>query len=147
MKVTPHIQPETAYRSGNTVVMPAGTYRLGDPCYHVPSDLWMPWLEAADFTKESVLLANIDGKPVLGFSTAWGDGLYPGSDGRGYPVDAGLIGLVPLDLSKSKDDGFLGSTVTFEESFTCTREGGTLTFGHIVIETDDEADEDEDDDL
>lgn len=130
----------------NRVTMPAGTYRLGDPCYSVPSKRWLEWLESANYlTAYEKLLADLDGKPVLGFATKYGDGEYPGSDGFRYGVDAGLIGLVPVEVA-DRDDLYGNeppwTVVTFEEEVLCTRdEHGTLTFGHIVIETGDEDEE------
>ena len=83
----------TAKKNIESVTMPAGEYWVGDPCYSVPDARWMEWLEAADYINERrYLLAEIDGQPVLGIGTAYGDGLFPGSDGNEYAVDAGLIG-------------------------------------------------------
>ena len=122
-----------------TVTIPAGNYYVGDPCYSVPGDLWMPWLEAADYetsSREHVLVADIDGKPVVGVSTAFGDGVYRGSDGFNYPVDAGLIGLVPASIAKAATSN-LRNLVEFKEPVTCRYDGGTITLGHIRIETGD----------
>jgi hypothetical protein len=73
---------------------------------------------------------------VLAFGTKWGDGCYLGTDGNEYPVDAGLIGLVPFnvveDLSQHEKN-----IVTFERPTLCINDGsGRLRFGHITIDTD-----------
>jgi hypothetical protein len=128
--------------------VPAGDYYVGDPCYSVPDDLWMAWLEAADYTtpgREHVLVADIDGHPAVGVSTAFGDGVYEDWEGREYPVDAGLIGLVPVRVAK--DDGQTTwdhspdmnyrHRVTFTEPATCYHEDGTIHLGPITIETGD----------
>jgi hypothetical protein len=58
-----------------SVAMPAGRYWVGDPCYAVPSERWMEWLEAADYMNAGrYLLAELDGRSVLGIGTAYGDG-------------------------------------------------------------------------
>lgn len=122
----------------------AGTYHLGDPCYTVPGDRWMEWLNAADFeSNHAVLDAELGGHRVIGLSTAYGDGTYRGSDGFIYGVDAGLIGLVPVDLPGIRDDlPDLTTKVAFHEDFDVVRDSnGTLTFGHIVIETGDVEDD------
>lgn len=122
-----------------SVTMPAGTYYVGDPCYSVPDERWMEYLEAARFDQPEgrrYLLAHLDGHPVLGIGTAYGDGEYPGSDGKYYPVDAGLIGLVPVEVGI--EDPFGVNTVTFDEPFECSyKDKGTIVLGHIKIETGD----------
>lgn len=87
------------------VIAPAGTYWVGDPCYSVPDDRWMEWLEAAEYDHpdrgDAPLIAELDGLTVVGVSTAYGDGDYPSyslpEKGRKikFWVDAGMIGLVP----------------------------------------------------
>lgn len=137
--------------TADSVIVPAGRYRLGDPCYSVASDLWMTWLEAADYKTEQVMAATLDGHAVIGLSTMYGDGEYPATDGRTYCVDAGMIGLVHeavADRTDLGDDDRLGSWVTFEAPVLCTRdeETGALTFGHISIETGDGDGPDDEDD-
>jgi hypothetical protein len=128
-----------------TITMPAGEYWVGDPCYAVPNDRWMEWLNAADFLRQPTpryLLAELDGYPVLGIGTAYGDGCYPGSDGSAYPVDAGLLGVVPVEVADS--DPFGMRRVVFAQPFECYYDHGTITLGHIDIDTDPEDDDWED---
>ena len=123
----------------------AGRYYVGDPCY-VINERWHEYLDCW-YEDEP-----FDGHPVAMFHTQYGDGVYRGSDGYGYSVDAGLIGVVPDALIEYPCEGqtpidLLGSIVDFEEPFTCTRTGnGTLKFGHITIETGGTDDEEEEDD-
>ena len=131
--------------------LPAGTYWIGDPCYFVPNELWMEYLEANNGVDQERMAFDIDGltvqlsdgRHVASHCTAWGDGLYKGSDGFEYGVDAGLLGAVQV-LDSDIDQGreYLGTKVTFEQPFTVSREGGTVIIGSIRIETD----EDEGDD-
>lgn len=122
------------------VEMPAGEYWVGDPCYSVPDERWMEWLEAANFRDERrFLVADLDEHTVLGIGTAHGDGCYLGSDGHDYPVDAGLIGVTPVELVEGEPFG--SRRVIFSEPFTCTYDDGMITLGSIHIATDWEDDE------
>lgn len=126
----------TNIRTSATV--PPGTYVVGDPCYSIPDDKWMDWLEAADFTvadRNHVLFAEVDGHPCVGVSTAYGDGEYEGSDGNSYPVDAGLIGLVAIEVAdkRSVDPRV---EVTFDSPVECSFEDGVIHLGPILIDTD-----------
>lgn len=121
-----------------SVTMPAGKYYVGDPCYSVPGHRWMEWLEAAKYDEPGIryLVADLDGRPVLGIGTMFGDGEYPGDDGNSYPVDAGLIGVVPVELA---DVTFSGGVqeVDFPGDFQCCwDDSGIITLGHIEIDTD-----------
>ena len=89
------------------VQIPAGEYWLGDPCYTIKDEDWIPWLEACNYTEEDNLVGVIPGTDfsAVGFRTAWGDGVYPLQKEEGYHwddvfalgVDAGLIGFVPCE--------------------------------------------------
>jgi hypothetical protein len=135
-------------KTNDSVIVPAGAYWLGDPCYSVPDEMWMPWLEAADFKgQDGVLWARVPGTDhrVLGFSTAYGDGTYIGSNGFEYGVDAGLIGLVPQALAPLPKYPELVSAIVFVEDTRCTTEDGVLIFGHVSINTADEGYDDDED--
>jgi len=130
-----------------SVTMPAGLYWLGDPCYSVPDDRWMEWLEAAEYDRQPYpryLLAELDGHPVLGIGTAWGDGAYSGSDGNLYPVDAGLLGITPVEVVTEQPFG--SQLVNFPKDFECSYDNGNIILGHIVIETGESAEEEEEGD-
>lgn len=126
------------------ITMPAGVYYLGDPCYAF-HDGWHDVLYGLWATGHDAYIYK--GFPILMFGTAYGDGCYGGSDGRTYGVDAGLIGLVHESLIEDTSCWTLGSKFVSTESFVCTRsEGGCLTFGEIIIDTGDDAFEEEDQD-
>lgn len=166
---------DTTGRGEGRVAVPAGRYYLGDPCYPFSNDAagndaWMALLRSCGYFG-----ATADGTPgpvgtvtvedvtysVLGFGTQYGDGGYRGSNGFEYPVDAGLIGLLPMALvdalgrmpgapdadwlfgSGYKGEG-AGTVYESTTGFLCERSSdGTLTFGTVVIETGDEEDEDD----
>lgn len=131
------------------VEVPAGKYVLGDPCYAVPHDKWSELLESCScfnnpigrfstYNRGSTIIHS-----AVAFGTRWGDGCYRGTDGNFYPVDAGLIGLVPLSASSKELRDDLSTVVTFDKPTICSTDGkGKLRFGHITIDTDpDEEDE------
>ena len=126
-------------RFNNAATMPAGTYVLGDPCYVVPNSQWSDWCDITlpQFDKGIFSPFEFQGVTCIQFPTAYGDGTYTGSDGFEYGVDSGSIGLVPKSLDAGDFDLDLSNVVTFEQPFTCYADydEGTLTFGHIVIDT------------
>lgn len=131
-----------ATNNSGRVWVPAGTYVLGDPCYAVPYFLWEDAGESSNWFDTPVATVKVEDKTfnILGFSTAHGDGSYYGSDGFDYPVDAGLIGLVPIELANIKRHDLQGSInriVTFDRDVLCTNICGVMQFGDIVIDTED----------
>ena len=127
------------------VSIPAGKYWLGDPCYAVPQDLWMDLLNSCEFFTENPVgtVTGSDGGKyhVLGFGTAYGDGCYADQFGNEYPVDAGLIGLVPVGLVESYPQGC--RLVEFTEDTLCTWFDGAMKFGGYRINTRDDEEDDE----
>jgi hypothetical protein len=128
------------------VVVPAGKYVLGDPCYAVPDENWDELLESCNYFENPVGYIRLDDLHmnktfILAFPTRWGDGYYLGSNGMNYPVDAGLIGLVPVDIAKDLESHYQ-NIVTFTKDTVCSYNGsGRLVFGGISIETDPEEEE------
>jgi hypothetical protein len=132
--------------SSDRYTLPAGKYYLGDPCYVWPDDLWM------DFCHELENSALIDTKGygyAVALSTAYGDGVYPGNHGLpDLGVDAGLIGLVPLQYVIEHGEGLetaekLGAIVEFDTSVEVWDEDGTLHFGAYEVYTACDEDEEE----
>ena len=124
-----------------STTVPAGFYWVGDPCYTIPDEDWMAWLEAANYQEEGDLLeADLgDGKYAVGLSTAYGDGSYNDRQGREYFVDAGLIGLVSVlwnqEVEEKPTTRYL---VKFDAPTEVWTESGTLHFGMgITIYTND----------
>lgn len=150
------LKPET-----ERVMIPAGKYVLGDPCYSVPDKLWDSLLDSCGYfdvrdrgSNVGTIEVNDKTYSVLGFGTAYGDGSFKGSDGNEYCVDSGLIGLVPLELAEMKDDlkdcyldAGLVQIVEFTANTLCTNHDGDMVFGDITINTAhwDEEDDDYDD--
>ena len=129
------------------VIVPAGEYWLGDPCYAVPDDLWDALLHSSDFFMDKPI-GTVDGFNVLAFGTAYGDGVYLDQHDNEYPVDAGLIGLTPVKLAVGIPFG--SHRVTFYRDTECTGHEGVMRFGDYKINTRDcdgnGYDDDEEDD-
>lgn len=141
-------------KSNQKVKMPSGTYWVGDLCYVLDEE----WDEFCDITS----VGNgdcYDGKIVLpsgriavSFGTAYGDGYYLDNKGRGYPVDAGLLGAIKFeDLKNSSKNNDGGHVIEFENDFYCyyENENGVIHFGDVSIDTegsDEDYDDDEEDD-
>ena len=124
-------------------------FYIGDICYALPAEIysgvWGKWGYCDG--KYSVPNTNL-AFAVAG--TAYGDGEYFDQNGRLYGVDAGVIGVVPLELLDPSYD-YGGHIFEGEGEAVFEAEKGffsvTLPNGdEIIINTDDEVcDEDEED--
>ena len=118
------------------VIVPAGKYLLGDPCYHIKDEHWDILLDSCEYFQNSV--GEIFGHKVLAFSTMYGDGCYSDNHTNSFCVDAGLIGLIPWEYIEEfsvEVDEELAVVVTFEDDTKCYSEEGNLVFGTIEIRT------------
>ena len=124
------------------VTLQSGTYWLGDPCYVIKDEDWIPWLEACNFTKTDNLVGSVPGKDIqaVGFRTAFGDGMYDfeGRNTRSWkddewttlmelPVDSGMIGFVESIYTKPESENS-AIKVTFEHPVTITWREGNLSW-------------------
>lgn len=116
-----------------------GEYWLGDPGYSIKDEDWDGWLKTAHRR------GNVyDGKipptnfRAMAFRTHEGDDTFYDQFDREFPVDSGLIGLVPVDYSTDKEH-FGCTKVSFLEPTRCGRIGWKdstlLFFGEIEINT------------
>ena len=122
------------------VQVPAGKYVLGDPCYSVSDEHWDSLLASCEYFNHPV--GTVKDMNVLAFSTKWGDGCYTDQFGVEYGVDSGLIGLVPIALA-TKGSNVYTNIIEFSDPTTCSTNGnGKLTFGKVIINTNDEDDDD-----
>ena len=141
---------------------PTPTHFIGDPCYFhhtieaggaTNDALWVnnfcEDLEKAESKEDFDGHLTYMGHQIFVHSTAHGDGFYVGSDGRSYPVDAGLIGAIPVELiedevvqEKLKDSGVKAVSMTKDQVSRADYYDGTFTFytseGALEIETDPE---------
>ena len=124
------------------VTLQSGTYWLGDPCYVIKDEDWIPWLEACNFTKSDTLVGSVPGKDIqaVGFRTAWGDGMYAfeGHNTRSMkqdewttlmelPVDSGMIGFVESIYTNPESENS-AKKITFEHPVTITWREGNLSW-------------------
>jgi len=119
----------------DTVYVPAGKYVIGDPCYTVPEADWIKLLESCDYFDRPIGISG--GYEVLAFHTQFGDGVYRDQKRNKFPVDAGLIGLVPVEYAKIDENKLYPTQyVEFTQLTPCKREeDGTLRFGNVIIKT------------
>lgn len=131
-----------------TVKSEKGFY-VGDICYvlsdNVYRDVW-----GKNGYSDGEFLDPETGLKFAVAGTAWGDGFYQGSDGKAYPVDAGVIGIVPLELVEKVRGLENGSVHECTGEATMEANDGQFTFtlpnGNIVY-IDTVEDEDDDSDL
>jgi len=131
-------------------MMEKGTWCICDLCYVIENE----WDQVCQ-----LLFSKSKGNSRLGgeytldsgvkfalYGTAWGDGCYQDNKGNNYGVDAGVIGCIKVDdLYKMGESPGNNYVHTFDEDFETGYDAGTIFFGDIRIETDPQADEDEDD--
>lgn len=126
--------------------MPPGKYWIIDPCYVIANDDWHSFLDFTNYfngnasdSKDRYGLYEYNGHRVAVCSTAWGDGGYQDQYGNQYSVDAGCIGVVPLELVANDENyhlGVRGHYVEFDEPFEVEYDGAVITFGNFTINTD-----------
>lgn len=123
-------------------VLDKGSYYIGDPCYVIPDEDWHGWLNNCNFTEVTNLFGIVPNTDLVacGFSTAFGDGLYllekmaySGYKGEWdsvaeIPVDAGMIGFVPVDSVPVSGRPDLNHVITFDNPVDVTWEEGNITF-------------------
>ena len=88
-------------------------FYIGDVCYVLPGSIYHGiWQERYDFENGLIRVSGEDGgdtddEPGSAFAVAgtlYGDGIYWDEHGNEYPVDAGVIGLVPLELATEYEE-------------------------------------------
>ncbi len=126
----------------NSYTLPAGTYYIGDPCYVFNNK---DWDRICKECLDELGIISIFKHKFFMEGTTYGDGTYHDNFGRNYPVDAGLIGAVPIELIAKKYMRVGMAFITFDKELFIEYNDGNFTFGDIVIKTryDDEDDEEE----
>jgi hypothetical protein len=99
------------------ITFPPGHYYIGDPCYILSDTVWDHWCNTGMKNGENIY----NGSKWAIDSTHTGDGLFEGTNGYAYPVDAGSLGIVPEALfDPHKRDIANGTFHTFETEIVFT---------------------------
>lgn len=127
---------------------------VGDICYSMKRDIYDNFwgkfnYEVGVYNVPANVVGNNNGSSFMVHDTEYGDGTYSSKSNFSYSVDAGVIGVVPSDLAKNKEE--IGSDlvrVTTGKNVEMIYEDGTFT---IIIDNKvfdiiytDYSDEDED---
>jgi hypothetical protein len=72
-------------------------FYIGDICYVLNREIYDKVWGSAEYADGKYIVPGTSREFIVA-RTAWGDGFYEDGDGCEYPVDAGNIGLVPLEL-------------------------------------------------
>jgi hypothetical protein len=122
-------------------MLKAGKYYVGDLCYVLGDKNgydWMEVLESTNYLRSKDGMFSYRGVKFFSSSTMYGDGYYPDNEGRGYGVDAGLIGCFPIAALEDRDGIGDGHVVTFEKDFDCLicdESDGVIQIGRLAIQT------------
>ena len=123
-----------------TYKLPAGTYIVSDPCYVLSNETYdSQFLEQSWVNGKHVSFITVNGRPMVCFMTAHGDGEYNDDDGRCYGVDSGTIAIIPIESCDGDEiEGMYSHKVEMSTDFEChyDKRGGTMHFGNISIMTD-----------
>lgn len=120
-------------------------FYVGDICYALyDEDYSGIWGDKYHYEDGEI---DINGYTVCVHGTMWGDGGYPGSDGNTYGVDAGVIGIVPLEVVDMNSSSIrCGRIVEGAGEATLEYDNGTFTINlpkeTITIPTGDDEDDD-----
>lgn len=119
-----------------TLTLPPGKYYIGDLCYVLGKDVYDKVFGGYDY-EMGIYKEKATGYIFAMNGTAYGDGEYPGSDGKKFCVDAGIIGICPISLMAKNDGG--GHIYTFRNEVVCTFKHGRFFFDSgldsLVVDT------------
>ena len=84
-------------------------FYIGDICYVLSDEMYFGvWDKLHGFDDGCFEIPGTGYSFAVG-STAYGDGVYVDDKGNEYGVDAGVIGIVPLELCKDERYSYFGS--------------------------------------
>ena len=139
----------------SATLLAAGEYFVGDPCYVLTEENGFKGRQILEETKIFNAYGDNERDPLpreaqhglfeigdyrIGVSsTHGGDGCFEDPKGRSYPVDAGMLGVIPAGAIKNRasikpngDYTPLGHIVEFTKPFTVDYEDGVIKFGDTV---------------
>lgn len=113
------------YSRDTTFVCPKGQYYVGDLCYALDKDIYDNVFGGKRYSDGLYQHENAVAFFMVA-GTAFGDGTYKDTLGREYGVDAGIIGICPIEMAVKGTEG--GHVVTFDKAFKVTFYGGLFEF-------------------
>lgn len=129
-------------------ILAPGKYYVGDLCYVIgrnrtkDKDDWMEFLEESYWKVATDTCAGgpVEYKGHKGFAayTYFGDGCYFDEEGNEFGVDAGMIGIIPVEACEVPEDQMnsLGHVFEFKKPIHCFRdEHGVFSFDSDIIVT------------
>ena len=135
-KKTSLVQWNVKLKENFTHTLPAGKYYIGDLCYVLGHDVYDNIFGGTGY-KSGIYEEKDTGRAFLVSRTAYGDGLFVGSDFKEYAVDAAIIGICSASLMAKNDGG--GHVYTFDGEITCRFMSGRFFFNwnsdSLVIDT------------
>lgn len=115
-----------SFDSFTSFLVPAGDYYIGDLCYALKDELYEKVFGGMGYS--TGLYKMSDGSFFMMSHTKCGDGEYPGTNGKSYPVDAGIIGIAPLSVCKPVEEWSSGEIHTFPYEVSCVFVNGRFQF-------------------
>jgi hypothetical protein len=116
------------------IKVPAGVYYIGDPCYVFNDHTkWSKLIGDGNYYIDR-MLSFIDNSPVYAHGTFYGDSVYSSNIDIFFPVDSGLIGLVPEKLVGDFQSE-LGIMKEFNKDFIFKYDNGIFYIDDIIINT------------
>jgi len=134
--------------------LPAGKYLVVDPCYVIGGDPF--WNDLCNFSfpagqRRDHFYIHSEGHSIFAFSTAYGDGCYPVSDGNVCEkagVDAGMLSLIPMDyINNYCHMKGLGVEVELNSPSYPEYDNGNVLVGNVSIKTRDCKNDDYEDEM
>lgn len=126
--------------------LPAGVYVISDPCYVIDREDYDVLLEETNYfgvdrddiceRGGGIFTDSRTGRQFAVLSTLWGDGYFPSNVGKSFPVDAGCIACVPIEMVQphvSEDPGVM--KIIMEQPFKIHYDEGTIIYGDVEIYT------------
>jgi hypothetical protein len=110
-------EPYSPDDASDIVCFPPGKYFIGDPCYAIPKDLWLEYIDACE--GEAIDMEGV------GRSVYFSNQYEADDEGFGYPSDSGLIGVTcvdNLDIEQWKRLKQLGRLVQFDDGEDIARD-------------------------
>jgi hypothetical protein len=106
------------------VTLPAGKYYIGDLCYALREDIYDKVYGGQGY--DAGLYSSSLGSFMM--HGTGGDGVFKGSDGYEYPVDAAHIGIASLACCNPEHEIYGGKTFTFSQPVECKFDDIAFTF-------------------